>query len=73
MIRSALQSNSSAEYKHLRDIESESIHVIREVIAEFDRPALLFSGGKDSAVLLHLAVKAVHPAYLPFPVVHIDT
>jgi len=73
MISSILESNTPAEYKHLRDIESESIHIIREVVAEFDRPALLFSGGKDSAVLLHLAVKAVQPAYLPFPVVHIDT
>lgn len=73
MISSTLESNTPAEYKHLRDIESESIHIIREVVAEFDRPALLFSGGKDSAVLLHLAVKAVQPAYLPFPVVHIDT
>ena len=62
-----------AEYKHLLDLESESIHIIREVIAEFDRPGLLFSGGKDSAVLLHLAIKAFQPAYLPFPVVHIDT
>ena len=73
MISSTLESNTPAEYKHLRDIESESIHIIREVVAEFDRPALLFSGGKVSAVLLHLAVKAVQPAYLPFPVVHIDT
>lgn len=62
-----------AEYKHLLDLESESIHIIREVMAEFDRPGLLFSGGKDSAVLLHLAVKAFQPAQLPFPVVHIDT
>jgi sulfate adenylyltransferase subunit 2 len=61
------------ESKHLRDLESESLHIIREVVAEFDRPALLFSGGKDSAVLLHLAVKAVRPALLPFPAVHIDT
>lgn len=57
----------------LRALESESIHIIREVIAEFDRPGLLFSGGKDSIVMLHLAIKAVRPAKLPFPVVHIDT
>ena len=62
-----------AEYKHLLDLESESIHILREVFAEFNRPGLLFSGGKDSAVLLHLAVKAFHPMKLPFPVVHIDT
>ena len=73
MAVSILRPEMRTEYKHLLDIESESIHIIREVIAEFERPALLFSGGKDSAVLLHLAVKAVHPAYLPFPVVHIDT
>ena len=54
-------------------LESESIHIIREVVAEFDRPALLFSGGKDSIVMLHLAIKAVAPAKLPFPIVHIDT
>ncbi len=57
----------------LRALESESIHIIREVTAEFDRPGLLFSGGKDSIVMLHLAVKAVRPAILPFPIVHIDT
>ena len=54
-------------------LESESIHVIREVAAEFDRPCLLFSGGKDSAVLLWLARKAFWPAPVPFPVLHVDT
>ena len=57
----------------LRALESESIYIIREVVAEFERPALLFSGGKDSIVMLHLAVKALRPAKLPFPIVHIDT
>ena len=73
MTTEILSPNLRAESKHLRDLESESLHIIREVVAEFDRPALLFSGGKDSAVLLHLAVKALRPAQLPFPVVHIDT
>ena len=58
---------------HLDALESESIQIIREVVAEFERPALLFSGGKDSAVLLHLAIKACWPQSIPFPVVHIDT
>jgi sulfate adenylyltransferase subunit 2 len=58
---------------HLDALESEAIHVIREVIAECERPALLFSGGKDSAVLLHLATKASWPQRIPFPVVHVDT
>ncbi len=57
----------------LSALESESIYIIREVVAEFERPSLLFSGGKDSAVMLHLAVKALRPAMLPFPIVHIDT
>src|ERR1700760_5124607 len=54
-------------------LEAESIHVIREVAAEFERPALLFSGGKDSIVMLALAERAFRPAHIPFPVVHIDT
>ncbi|MGH9296808.1 MAG: phosphoadenosine phosphosulfate reductase family protein, partial [Acidimicrobiales bacterium] len=58
---------------HLAALESEAIHIIREVVAEFERPALLFSGGKDSAVLLHVASKACWPQKVPFPVVHVDT
>ena len=58
---------------HLDTLASEAIHIIREVVAEFERPALLFSGGKDSAVLLHLAAKACWPQRVPFPIVHVDT
>jgi sulfate adenylyltransferase subunit 2 len=54
-------------------LEAESIHIMREVAAEFERPALLFSGGKDSIVVLALAAKAFHPAHIPFPVMHVDT
>jgi sulfate adenylyltransferase subunit 2 len=61
------------ELSHLRALEAEAIHVIREVAAEFERPALLFSGGKDSIVMLHLAVRAFTPAKVPFPVMHVDT
>jgi sulfate adenylyltransferase subunit 2 len=61
------------ELTHLQALEAEAIHVIREVAAEFERPVMLFSGGKDSAVMLHLAVKAFAPARLPFPVMHVDT
>ncbi len=61
------------ELTHLQTLEAEAIHIIREVAAEFERPVMLFSGGKDSAVMLHLAVKAFAPAKLPFPVMHIDT
>jgi sulfate adenylyltransferase subunit 2 len=58
---------------HLQELESEAIFVIREVAAQFERPALLFSGGKDSIVLVHLARKAFWPSLIPFPLVHIDT
>jgi len=58
---------------HLDTLEAESIHIMREVAAEFERPVMLFSGGKDSALMLHLAEKAFWPARIPFPVMHIDT
>jgi sulfate adenylyltransferase subunit 2 len=61
------------ELSYLDSLESEAIHLMREVAAEFERPALLFSGGKDSIVLLRLAEKAFRPGRFPFPVVHIDT
>src|SRR5215468_10705705 len=58
---------------HLDALEAESIFVMREVMAEFERPVLLFSGGKDSIVMLRLAEKAFAPARIPFPVMHVDT
>ena len=58
---------------HLKELESESIYVLREVYAQFQNPAILFSGGKDSIVVTHLARKAFHPGKIPFPLVHIDT
>jgi sulfate adenylyltransferase subunit 2 len=61
------------QLSHLRALESEGIHVMREVAAEFERPVLLFSGGKDSIVLLRLAEKAFRPAPFPFPLMHVDT
>ena len=58
---------------HLKELESEAIYVLREVAAQFERPVLLFSGGKDSIVLVHLSRKAFYPAKIPFPLLHIDT
>src|SRR6266480_4311547 len=63
----------SYELSHLRTLESEAIHVMREVAAELERPVLLFSGGKDSIVMCRLAEKAFHPARFPFPLMHVDT
>ena len=64
---------ATSSYDHLRALEAESIHVMREVVAEFERPVMLYSIGKDSSVLLRLAQKAFHPGPIPFPLLHIDT
>ena len=64
---------TSYNLTHLKQLEAESIHIIREVAAEFDNPVMLYSIGKDSSVLVHLARKAFYPASLPFPLLHIDT
>ncbi|MFV0338947.1 MAG: sulfate adenylyltransferase subunit CysD [Chthoniobacterales bacterium] len=61
------------QLSHLDQLEAEAIYVLRETAAQFENPALLFSGGKDSIVMAHLAYKAFHPARLPFPLVHVDT
>lgn len=58
---------------HLKQLEAESIHIIREVAAEFDKPVMLYSVGKDSAVMMHLTMKAFHPGKPPFPLMHVDT
>jgi sulfate adenylyltransferase subunit 2 len=67
--------NQMNEHKltHLKQLEAESIHIIREVAAEFERPVMLYSIGKDSAVMLHLALKAFYPGKPPFPLMHVDT
>src|SRR5271163_670468 len=64
---------SAYQLDYLDQLESEAIHILREVAGQFERPALLFSGGKDSITLVHLALKAFRPGRLPFPLVHIDT
>ncbi len=64
---------SNYQLSHLKQLEAESVYILREVAAQFERPALLFSGGKDSIVMVRLAQKAFHPAKLPFPLLHVDT
>ena len=64
---------SNYQLTHLKQLEAESIHIIREVAAEFDNPVMLYSIGKDSSVMVHLALKAFYPAKPPFPLMHIDT
>src|ERR1700684_581518 len=68
-----LRPSGPSRLSHLRALEAQAIHIFREVAAEFARPVLLFSGGKDSAVMLHVAKKAFWPGPIPFPVLHIDT
>ncbi len=63
----------TAKLSHLRQLEAESIHIIREVAAQFDNPVMLYSIGKDSGVMVHLARKAFYPAKIPFPLLHVDT
>jgi len=64
---------NSYNINHLKELESESVYVIREVAALFDKPVMLFSGGKDSIVMYYLARKAFWPMKVPFPLLHIDT
>jgi sulfate adenylyltransferase subunit 2 len=71
--RLAESSASKISISHLRRLEAESIHIMREVVAEFARPVMLYSIGKDSSVMLHLAMKAFYPAKPPFPLMHVDT
>jgi sulfate adenylyltransferase subunit 2 len=63
----------SYHLNHLKELEAESIYIMREVAAQFERPVLMFSGGKDSILMVHLAMKAFYPARIPFTLLHIDT
>ena len=71
--RAAQASLTPKRLTHLKQLEAESIHIIREVAAEFSNPVMLYSIGKDSSVMLHLARKAFHPGPPPFPLMHVDT
>src|ERR1700752_624901 len=68
-----MSNESHYQLDYLDQLESEAIHILREVAGQFERPALLFSGGKDSITLVHLALKAFRPGKFPFPLMHIDT
>ena len=73
LVRTDNQLMTDYKLTHLKQLEAESIHIIREVAAEFDNPVMLYSVGKDSAVMLHLTMKAFHPGKPPFPMMHVDT
>src|SRR5947209_10642381 len=73
IMTSAVAELTPARVTHLKALEAESIHIIREVAAEFSKPVMLYSIGKDSSVMLRLAQKAFYPGPLPFPLLHIDT
>lgn len=72
-VRITHKGDEKMKLTHLKQLEAESIHIMREVVSEFDNPAMLYSVGKDSAVMLHLAIKAFYPSKLPFPLLHVDT
>ena len=71
--KDSAMANAQPSLTHLQRLEAESIHIIREVVAEAERPVMLYSVGKDSAVMLHLARKAFYPSPPPFPLLHVDT
>ncbi len=64
---------SELRLTHLRQLEAEAIHIMREVVSQFERPVMMYSIGKDSSVLLHVARKAFFPGRIPFPLLHVDT
>jgi sulfate adenylyltransferase subunit 2 len=72
-MQNAARPNTRLLPRHLRRLEAESIEIMRDVVADFKKPVMLYSVGKDSSVMLHLAVKAFYPAKLPFPLMHVDT
>src|SRR6201991_3905072 len=73
LIKERVAERAPIKLAHLAQLEAESIHIIREAVAESDNPVMLYSIGKDSSVLLHLALKAFYPAKPPFPLLHVDT